>query len=527
MTVNRAQLLPTVQELLPTLEATFKTLYEASHPNWYAHVSFERRAQMEYSMNPRGQNVKDSESMGVMLRIFDGISMYEVCVDQLGLDELKKRALELVNKVKTLGQAAPSNKVYLSPSWSERLKAPLEKEISTQIPSGASPNTWVHFGTPLKKPLFTTSTAAMSFLKEKTEQLLKVGESLPETEPARHPDFWSGSMRVADLNFVFIDESVRMTQALKRNAVFVTVIKGEDRGFFGRGGLGGLETIELSDRHCMSAYDDLAKSLRAERLKPGKYKVLMSPAISGVFAHEAFGHSQEGDTWARGRSKARELHQAQVKVGNDKATILNNPAVYMNGEDDFAAWGSYYFDEEGWLAEKHYLVKEGWLQTPMTNLTSALRLNVPRTANGKRESWTNGMYTRQTNTYFSAGTSTFADLLEKVDYGFLATTCFGGMEDPKGMGIQVGMGFLEEIKDGKLTGRTFKGPNGGAVQMTGYVPDYLNSIIDKSKIEAFHGEKDKSTEPWNDVGGCGKYHKEYVVAGCGGPYMLVDEVHLG
>ena len=205
---------------------------------------------------------------------------------------------------------------------------------------------------------------------------------------------------------------------------------------------------------------------------------------------------------------------------------INNPAVYANGEEPFAACGSYYFDEEGWLASKHSLVEEGWLQHPMTNLTSALRLNVPRTANGKRESWMNAIYSRQTNTYFTPGKATFQEMLAKVDYGFLASTCRGGMEDPKGMGIQVGIGFLEEIKDGKLTGRTFKGPNGGAVQMTGYVPDYLNAILEKTKIEAFEPGTDSAVEPRNIVGGCGKYHKESVVAGCGGTYMLVDNVLL-
>ena len=57
------------------------------------------------------------------------------------------------------------------------------------------------------------------------------------------------------------------------------------------------------------------------------------------------------------------------------------------------------------------------------------------------------------------------------------------MEDPKGMGIQVGISYLQEVKGGKLTGRVFKGPAGGDIQMTGYTPDVLNQIVAKSKIE--------------------------------------------
>jgi len=101
------------------------------------------------------------------------------------------------------------------------------------------------------------------------------------------------------------------------------------------------------------------------------------------------------------------------------------------------------------------------------------------------------------------------------------------MEDPKGMGIQVGISYLEEVKAGKLTGRVFKGPAGGDIQMTGYTPDVLNSIEGKSKVEADKDSPDQARFPFNDAGGCGKYHKEFVFAGCGGPYLLLNQVILG
>ena len=89
------------------------------------------------------------------------------------------------------------------------------------------------------------------------------------------------------------------------------------------------------------------------------------------------------------------------------------------------------------------------------------------------------------------------------------------------------MQYLEEIRDGELTGQTFKAPNGGAVQMTGSVQEYLENILGRSKIDAFSEGPDESVHPWNELGGCGKYHKEFVEAGCGGPFLLVDKVLLG
>ena len=95
------------------------------------------------------------------------------------------------------------------------------------------------------------------------------------------------------------------------------------------------------------------------------------------------------------------------------------------------------------------------------------------------------------------------------------------------MGIQVGVQYLKEVKSGKYTGKVFKGPAGGDIQITGYVPDVLNSILAKSKIEAKSKKPDTVQHPFNDCGGCGKYHKEIVYAGCGGPHMLLKDQILG
>ncbi|MCB0363355.1 MAG: TldD/PmbA family protein, partial [Bdellovibrionales bacterium] len=463
---------------------------------------------------------------GLILRIFDGVSLFEEASHDFSEASALQLVSRLVSRVRDQqmdrGEEKPIQ--YWPPSWKQRLAAKLEPEIWEQIPRGVDAKTWVHFGTPQVHELWKANNEISAFTKENFNRLKDLGGEIGDENPAREPDFIQVKVNLDKSDYIFIDDETRMSQSLLRNSMSLVLMKKGERAFSVQGGLGGKESLEVDDLFIAEVYDKLRKCLVAEKIKPGRYKILMSPSITGVFAHEAFGHSQEGDTWARGRSKARELYESKERVGNDHATIYNNPAIYRNGDEIFPAWGSYYFDEEGWLAQEHCLVKKGVLQEPMTNLVSALRLGVPRTANGKREDWTHGLYVRQTNTYFSAGDKTLKELISMVDYGFLAHVAYGGMEDPKGMGIQVGMAFVEEIVNGQLTGNIFKGPNGGAIQMTGYVPEYLNSIIAKSKIEAHHGEVDESQHPWNEVGGCGKYHKEYVVAGCGGPYMLVDNV---
>jgi TldD protein len=505
-------------ELLPLLE---------TGENWYGSIFFERKASKNYTANLKQTQISDHVSMGVVLRIYDGYTLHEQATDELDPDALKIFAQDFVKRVKSLVPAKGTQmRPYQPATWKERLAQPLEKEITSQIPPQLNPTTPVHFGIRFTEdPRELSTQACFQKLKDAIEQCQSLAPQ--------------AGLELSDLTYIacrygftveesiFVDRETNMSQTLFRIVLALTTMSAADRTFMRIGGLGGLEAIRFSQTEVETILKDLKSLKTADRLEPGKYRVLLGPALTGVLAHEAFGHSQEGDTCARGRSKAWDLYKTGEIVGNQHATILNNPAIYENGTDSYAAWGSYFFDEEGWLAQEQVLLDQGRLLSPMTNLTSSIRLGIPRTANGKRESWANGVYTRQTNTYFSPGDKTLDELMKDLNNGFLALHPAGGMEDPKGMGIQVGISYLQEIKNGALTGRVFKGPAGGDIQMTGYTPDVLNSIVSKSKIEINNSGPDHAKHPFNDVGGCGKYHKEFVYAGCGGPYVLLDQVILG
>jgi len=519
----RAPFSPELQELRSHL-VTLVPLLE-KQPNWYGSVYFEKKSGKSYVVDFKKSNVTDQLSMGVVLRIYDGYTLYEQATDNLSFDALTKCAHQLVKRVESASNNSDP-KYYQPPTWGDRLNRNFEDEILCQIPSTVDKNTEVHFGVRYKiDPRIVTS-------EERFKKLKLTLDKIKELAPKNNLSNEELTYAIVREGFhqeesIFIDRESNLSQTLYRCAISCVAMTGGDRNYLRNGGLGGLEATEVKDEEINTLLKDLSGIKNATRMNPGKYRVLFSPGLTGVLAHEAFGHSQEGDTCAKGRSKAWELYRSKEKVGNEHATILNNPAIYHNGAHDYTAWGSYFFDEEGWLAQEQILLNKGVLQRPMTHLTSSIRLGVPRTANGKRESWSHGVYTRQTNTYFSAGTQTYDELIEQIDDGFLVTQCAGGMEDPKGMGIQVGMLFLKEVKNGKVTGKYFRGPAGGDIQMTGYTPDVLTSIIGKSKIEFNSKNPDSAKHPENDCGGCGKYHKEVVVAGCGGPYLLLDQIILG
>ncbi len=507
-------------ELLPLLEAK-------SH--WYGSIYFERKSTQIFSANLKQTSVSDQKSRGAVLRIYDGVTLFEQATDELDFDDLKTACKKLADRAARAEHSRSASllrRPYTPPTWKERLAPGLDPEIVSQIPAAATAQTPVHFGIRYEvDPRPLTSAQRLERLRQ---IISRCQELAPQASLTREDlSFITARQSIAVEESLFVDRESCMSQTLFRLGLTVIAMSGAERSVTRVGGLGGLETTDFTDKDALELLQELRAMKNAEALTPGKYRVLFGPWLTGILAHEAFGHSQEADTCARGRSKAWDLHKNSARVGNEHATIINNPAAFTNGTSGHGAWGSYFFDEEGWLSQEQVLLERGYLHAPMTNLTSALRLGIPRSANGKRESWANGVYTRQTNTYFSAGKSTLNELMEEMGDGFLATSPAGGMEDPKGMGIQVGIHFLQEVKNGKLTGRVFKGPSKGDIQLTGYVPDILEKIMDKSKIDFDAPEADHAQHPFNAAGGCAKYHKEFVHAGCGGPYVLLDQVTLG
>lgn len=243
---------------------------------------------------------------------------------------------------------------------------------------------------------------------------------------------------------------------------------------------------------------DVAKKatemLDAEKIVPGEYDIIASPEVSGLIAHEAFGHGVEMDMFVKGRALGAE--HIGKRVGSDLVTMHEGALC----EESVAA---YAFDDEGVLAGDVTEIENGILKTGICDALAALRLGTEPTGNGKRENFAHKVYTRMTNTIFDSGKDTLEDMIASIDYGYLLEGMESGMEDPKHWGIQCIISRGYEIKDGKLTGKLVS-----PIVMTGYVPDLLGSISMASTDREVPGN-----------GGCGKGHKEWVKVADGGPYL--------
>jgi len=296
---------------------------------------------------------------------------------------------------------------------------------------------------------------------------------------------------------IFANRSGMTTQQISRVVLILQlfVSDGQQRQFdvVIKAGTGGLELLDVTDDELAECAATAASLLSAGSVPPGTHDIIADPLTTGTIAHEAFGHGVETDMFVKERARAADY--VGQRVGSDLVNILDDPTVP-------AGYGSYFVDDEGQLASGTAIIRDGIFQRGITDLYSATRLGIPRSANGRRESVQRKAYARMSNTFFAAGASTLDELISGLDDGLLVCRALNGMEDPKGWGIQIWSNFAREIKHGRLTGTVYS-----PIALTGYVPDLLADVSGIS-----------DTIEWSS-GSCGKGWKEIVPVGSGGPYL--------
>jgi TldD protein len=296
---------------------------------------------------------------------------------------------------------------------------------------------------------------------------------------------------------VFAHRGGLSTQQIRRISLavipFLSDGTRQEYSYLARTGTGGLEKIDMPDEALAEVSGEAAAMLGAVPMPPGTYDVVTDTVTTGVIAHEAFGHGMETDMFLKERARAADY--LGKRVGSDLVNIVDDPTMA-------GAYGSYFVDDEGLAASRTQIISDGILQGGLTDLYSASRLGIGRTANGRRESVHRKAYARMSNTFFTPGFSTRDQLLESLDDGVLLRNTLNGMEDPKGWGIQIWALFAVEYRHGKPTGRIFS-----PVAITGYVPDVLSDVAMVSDDFVLDG------------GTCGKGWKELVPVTSGGPHL--------
>ena len=262
------------------------------------------------------------------------------------------------------------------------------------------------------------------------------------------------------------------------------------------GGVGGREILDgLRPEGVRKAADTARAMLHAKSPPSGRANVLLSPSVTGYFAHESFGHGAEADQFVRGRSYLQPLLGSVV--GPEILTIVDNGAYA-------GAWSQIFCDDEGFPAQRTVLVDHGRFTGALHDRATAAALGASPTGNARRSDVFSRSFVRMTNTYVEPGESSFEELVRVAHDGVILESGVGGIEDPQGGQVQVKARMGHRIENGKVTDLV------GSMALSGNVLDFLRSI------RGISGPPDFEL----DTGSCGKGRTDLLPNSAGGPYLL-------
>jgi TldD protein len=293
--------------------------------------------------------------------------------------------------------------------------------------------------------------------------------------------------------------SARTHQTILRvlgNVVPVAMENGKvEFDYIQHGANGGTEVLDPLDEPAIRrAARDAVALLKAHAAPSGTMNVVLDPSLTGTFAHESFGHGTEADQIVRHRSYLAPLLGEQV--GPECLTLVDNGA-YPGG------WGSIFFDDEGWPAQRTVLVDRGRFVEVLHDRESAAVLHRHPTGNTRRSDFLSRPFVRMTNTYVEPGDMSVEELLEETRDGVLLTSFTSGIEDPLGGNMQLKSKKGRRIEHGELT-EIYP-----SMALSGKVLEFLKEIRGVSGKEDFE----------MGAGFCGKGHSDMLVTGSGGPYL--------
>ena len=295
--------------------------------------------------------------------------------------------------------------------------------------------------------------------------------------------------------------SFRVSLVLEKDGTVETGYESRSRtigaeGFWDDADGGGPETPE---RIARAALTRGLRMLDAVPCPAGTMTVLIDGSAGGAMIHEACGHGLEADIVRKDYSVFRD--KLGAPVASEKVTIIDDATIP-------GKWGSYAYDDEGSPGARNVLVKNGVLESYMTDILSARQCGLPITGNGRRQSYTDLPIPRMSNTFVAPGDSSFDAMLDSMGSGLLVKKMGGGEVNPTSgdFVFQVTEGYL--VKNGEI------GPLVKGATLEGNGPKALWSI------EAVG--RDLTLDP----GTCGKSGQGVPVTD-GQPALLIKNLTVG
>ncbi len=270
----------------------------------------------------------------------------------------------------------------------------------------------------------------------------------------------------------------------------------------------GLSLGSNGDFSAVEGLQDQAKetALRATRLlsapqAAGKeYTVILDPILAGVFVHEAFGHLSESD-FVYENERLKEIMVLGRRFSGKHLNIIDGAAIP-------GLRGSYKYDDEGILAKKTYLIREGILEGRLHSRETAAKMGEMPTGNARALNYLYPPIVRMTNTYIEPGPLSFEDMVSDIKEGIYAKDWYGGTTSLEMFTFSAAEAYM--IRNGKVAELL------QPVVLSGNVFATLNNI------DAIGNDLDM-----NQGGGCGKDAQSPLPVSNGSPHIRIRHCLVG
>lgn len=273
------------------------------------------------------------------------------------------------------------------------------------------------------------------------------------------------------------------------------------RSNFSHAMYGGMEVLKDHEKAISLLAKQSLDLLQAKPLPKGRYNVILDNRMTGVFAHEAFGHLAEADFTCDNQSMSSMMSQGQ-KFGVSNLNIVDDGRL-----ESLAGYTPY--DDEGIRAQKTHLVKNGCLHSLMHSRETAVKMGASPTGNARSLNAGYQPLVRMTNTYIDKGSESKESLFEKLGDGLYCCNFIGGMTNLDSFTFTPSLSYF--VKDGKPTKLCSN------VMLSGNVFETLK------KITAIADD----VKHYGTLGGCGKGGQNGLPVTIGGPHILLNDIIIG
>lgn len=255
-------------------------------------------------------------------------------------------------------------------------------------------------------------------------------------------------------NFLRIIPSLSATA----NAHGITQIRtlGGMRAFCQQGGYEFLSSINL-EREAERIAKEAVDLVNADNCPSGIMDVLIDPDQMMLQIHESIGHPLELDRILgdernyAGTSFVKLDMFGSYQYGSSHLNITFDPTI----PEEFASYG---YDDEGSLATKEYLIKDGILMRPLGGAIAQARAQMPGVANARSSSWNRPPIDRMANLNLEPGSANFKDMLSCIKKGiYLKSNSSWSIDDSRNK-FQFGCEWGQLIENGRLT-KVVRNPN--------------------------------------------------------------------